>query len=283
VGYGGKYGQQYGLDEAEPPSGAVAFVFRQDETVTAVDTLPEHWLGRERRQDETVTAVDGVQQSPKAYNYREDETVTATDGVDELAESAADDRTTSIPLRLSQYEPVVDLNMVEARLTHRARYYLARGIHDGTLLQPVRFELGSGWENPRWGEPPKPSPDATEVANLVHEGSIFDGQMYMEEANASTLVIRCGSPEAPAFNPSELMIYAEIRHSSNSEENYRQIPFANATFPSWFHTTDQRFITRIVLPLGYGERMETYQRPPIRISNEIVSAVDTVTVVKSTP
>ncbi|NIT77394.1 MAG: hypothetical protein GWN58_23570 [Anaerolineae bacterium] len=277
MGYGGKYGQQYGLDEpfGEEPTG---FVFRRDETVTAVDTLPAHWLGRLRREDETVTAVDDVVWAPRAYNRREDETATATDGVDEILEDAAADRDTTAPVHLKPYEPLVDLNMVEARLTNRARYYIARGLHDGTLLQPVRYELGAGWENPRWGEPPKPSPDATEVANLVHEGSIWDGQMLLEEANASTLAIRCAGPDEPSYNPTELMVYAEIRHSSIADENFHQIPFACATFPSWFHTTDQRFITRIILPLGYGARVEKYQRPPIRIIHEDLFAVDTVTV-----
>lgn len=277
MGYGGKYGQQYGLDEpfGEEPT---VFEFRSDETVTAVDTLPDHWLNRFRREDEVVTAVDTKDWHPHSYSRREDDTATAYDGVDEKQESAADDRVTTIPLRLAPYEPLVDLNMVEARLTSRARYYLARGIHDGTLLQPVRYELGTGWENPRWGEPPKPSPDATEVTNLVHEGSIWDSQMILEEANASTLAIRCAGPEEPSYNPTELMVYAEVRHSPNEDENYHEIPFACATFPSWFHTTAQRFNTRIVLPLGYGARVDKYVRPPIRIVNEEVFAVDTVRV-----
>lgn len=277
MGYGGKYGQQYGLDPGELGFGPVSYSYRRDEIVTAVDATDAR-KGYERREDEVVTAVDSLGWSPHAFVRREDETVTATDGVDEVLEDAADDRATTSPVRVRLYEPVVDLNMVEARLTNRARYYLARGIHDGTLVQPVRFELGSGWENPRWGEPPKPSLDATEVAHKVWEGSIYDGLMYMEEANASTLVIRCGGPEAPDTNPTELMIYAQIRHSSNSDENYREIPFASACFPSWFHTTAQRFSTRIVLPLGYGARVEKYQRPPYRAANEYVTAVDTVTV-----
>lgn len=170
----------------------------------------------------------------------------------------ASDYTTTIPVRKEPYEPVVDLNMVEARLTNRARYYVSRGIHDGTILQPIRYELGSGWENPRWGEPPKPSPDATEVAFKAYGGSIYDGRMVLEEANASTLSIRCAGPEAPDYELSEIMVYAEIRNSPNVDENNRQIPFASATFPSWFHTTGQRFITRIIMPLGYGARVDTY-------------------------
>jgi hypothetical protein len=277
VGYGGKYGQQYGLDPGILGEGPVAFSFRRDETLTAVDA-GEARKGYERREDEAVTAVDGSQHSPHAYSRREDEVVTATDGVDEVLADAATDRATTLPVKARPYEPVVDLNMVEGRLTNRARYYLARGIHDGTLLQPVRFELGTGWENPRWGEPPKPSPDATEVSSVIYEGSLYDGHMYLEEANASTLVIRCAGPDAPEFNPTEVMIYAQIRHSSNSEENYREIPFASACFPTWFHTTAQRFVTRIVLPLGYGARVDKYHRPPIRIQNEVATAVDTVTV-----
>lgn len=280
MGYGGKYGQQYGLDLSG--LGFEEFSFRRDEVVTAIDELPAHWLERYRRADEVVTAVDVVFNSPHAYHRISNEVVAASDGVEEIIEdAAAADRATAAPVRLKTYLPVVDLNMIEARLTNRARYYLSRGICDGTLLHPVRYELGSGWENPRWGEPCKPAPDATEVVALVHAGSLFDGQMILEEANASTLVIRCASPETPDFNPTELMVYAEIRHSSRIDENYRQIPFASATFPAWFHTTGQRFLARIVVPLGVGARVETYQRPPSRAQAEEAVAVDTVTVLVS--
>ena len=217
-----------------------------ESTDTGASWAPLVWI------DGNLLTGLGAVGTGQDYAFQSDETLVATDSV--RYPVAAVDAQTSRPA-FEPYEPVVDLNMVEARLTNRARYYISRGMHDGTSLQPVRFELGTGWENPRWGEPPKPSPDATEVANKVYEGSIWDSRMYSEEANASTLAIRCAGPEEPGYTPTELMVYAVIRNSPNPDENYREIPFANATFPSWFYTTDQRFITRIVLPLGYGARV----------------------------
>jgi len=277
MGYGGKYGQQYGLDEPPAGAGAVAFERTNNDLAAAIDTVRAH-PGPVFQVDEVVTAVDTLVHGPRAFERFGSDTVVATDGFTPDTAAAKGDRVTS-PEKHGPYEPVIDLNMVEARLTNRSRYYLARGIHDGTLLQPVRYELGTGWENPRWGEPPKPSPDSTEVANFAYEGSIYNNRMLLEEANASTLVIRCEGPVEPSFNPTEVMIYAQIRNSSNSDENYREIPFANATFPSWFHTTNQQFTSRIVVPLGVGARVPSYQAPPQRIVGDTVTAIDTVTVV----
>ncbi len=149
------------------------------------------------------------------------------------------------------YTPVIDLNLLRVSLTSRARYFIARGAGDGTVLVPTRFVLGAGWENPRWGEMPFPSPEATEVSNPVFEGSIYDGLLQVEEANASTFVLRCAGPTPSMdFTPTEVMVYAEIHNSPLATENYREIPFACATFPSWFHVSDQRFVTRLVLPVG---------------------------------
>lgn len=142
------------------------------------------------------------------------------------------------------YQPVVDLNMVEARLTHRSRYYVSRGMHDGTGLRLTRFVLGAGWENPRWGAPCKPSADATEVSNAVYEGYVVT-----ERANDKTLVVRCAGEVAPAYQVQEIMIYAQIFNSPITGESMKEIPFASATFPEWFHTTGQRFVTRILISM----------------------------------
>jgi hypothetical protein len=194
----------------------------------------------------TNTGIQDEIQSPgwepsKFYSFRSDEAVTAYDAP--AAPGSADDVPTSRPV-FEPYEPVVDLNMVEARLTNRARYYISRGMHDGTALRPTRFVLGAGWENPRWGEPCKPSPDATEVTSEV-----FEGLVVSEAANPKTLVVRCEGQVAPAYQVQEVMVYAQIHNSPYSGESLKEIPFASATFPEWFHTTGQRFVARIVIPM----------------------------------
>jgi hypothetical protein len=188
-------------------------------------------------------AQDPGWQPGQVYSFREDETVTATDGGEAIPTGPPEDAPTT---RFKQvpYEPVVDLNMVEGRLTNRARYYISRGMHDGTSLTPVRFVLGAGWENPRWGEPCKPSPDATEVSSALYEGYVVN-----EEANEKTLVVRCEGLVAPDYWVQEVMIYARIVHSPVVGESYKEIPFASATFPQWFHTTGQWFVARIVIPM----------------------------------
>jgi len=177
-------------------------------------------------------------QPSQAFERRNDDTVTA---VDTLPEQAGDLITRRF---LPAYEPVIDLNMVEARLTNRARYYIARGMHDGTALHPTRCVLGTGWEAPRWGEPPKPSPDATEVTNAV-----FEVDVQVEVANYKTLVVRCEGPVEPDYEVQEVMVYAQILNSPVTGESLREIPFANATFPTWFHTVGQRFVARLVIPM----------------------------------
>jgi hypothetical protein len=142
------------------------------------------------------------------------------------------------------YEPVVDLNMVRATLTNRARFYIARGMHDGTVLQPLRYVLGAGWESPRWGEPPLPAPDSTDITNAVYEADVV-----MEEANDKTLVLGCYGPEAPSYRVQEVLVYARILNTPYADEVHREIPFACATFPEWFHTPGQRFTARLVIPM----------------------------------
>jgi len=142
------------------------------------------------------------------------------------------------------YAPVVDLNMVRATLTNRARYYIARGMHDGTILQPVRYVLGAGWESPRWGEPPLPAPDSTEVSNPV-----FEADIELEIANEKTLVLSCHGPEAPSYRVQEVMVYARILNTPYPDEVHREIPFACATFPEWFHAAGQKFSARLVIPM----------------------------------
>lgn len=196
----------------------------------------------------TNPGVQDEAQSPgwepgQDYSFRKDETVTATDGWEVTPVGPPQDAPTTRP-RQVPYEPVVDLNMVEGRLTNRARYYISRGMHDGTSLTPVRFVLGAGWENPRWGEPCKPSADATEVASSLYEGLVVN-----EQANAKTLVVRCEGQVAPDYWVQEVMIYARIVNSPDVGESYKEIPFASATFPQWFHTTGQWFVARIVIPM----------------------------------
>jgi len=197
----------------------------------------------------TNAGIQEEQQSPgwepsKAFSFRSDETVTAEDGTGAFPVGPPEDAPTTIKPHLMPYEPLVDLNMVEGRLTNRARYYIARGMHDGTCLKPVRFVLGAGWENPRWGEPCKPSPDATEVSSVVFEGAVVN-----EAANDRTLVVRCEGEVAPTYQVQEVMVYAQIRNSPIPGESYKEIPFACATFPQWFHTTGQWFVARLVIPM----------------------------------
>ena len=142
------------------------------------------------------------------------------------------------------YEPVVDLNMVKATLTSRARYYISRGAHDGTILQPTRFVLGAGWENPRWGEPSRPSQEATEVSLAVAEGAVV-----VEQANPMALSVSVAGAVAPAYSVQEVMVYARITNSPDAVENMKEIPFACATVPQWFHAPGQRFSARIIIPL----------------------------------
>jgi len=177
-------------------------------------------------------------QPSQAFEFVSNEMVTA---VDTLPQESADELTRRY---LPPYEPVIDLNMVEARLTNRARYYISRGMHDGTSLYPTRFVLGTGWESPRWGEPPKPSPDTTEVTAEVYEGDVV-----LEEANPKPLVIRCEGPEAPSYGVQEVMVYAIIRNSPVTGESFKEIPFACAVFPAWFHTAGQQFVARLVIPM----------------------------------
>jgi hypothetical protein len=151
---------------------------------------------------------------------------------------------------IAPYGPVIDLSLINVALSSRARYYIARGAHDGTLLTPSRFVLGLGWENPRWGELPYPSSGSTEVAHFLFEGSVYDGSLGIEAANSKTLVLRCECPILMDGAPTEIMVYAEIHNSPVATENYREIPFACATFPSWFYVSDQNFVTRLVLPVG---------------------------------
>ncbi|MHC4816598.1 MAG: hypothetical protein ACYTF8_00870 [Planctomycetota bacterium] len=179
----------------------------------------------------------------KTYSYREDESVTAEAGHGAAPVGPPEDAPTTRP-HIEPYEPLVDLNMVEARLTNRARYFIARGMHDGTSIKPVRFVLGAGWENPRWGEPCKPSPDATEVA-----GEVFEGPVVSEQANDRTLVVRCEGEVAPIYQVQEVMVYAQIFNSPFPGESLKEIPFACATFPQWFHTTGQWFVARLVIPM----------------------------------
>ncbi len=188
-------------------------------------------------------AQDPGWEPQKSYSYREDESVTAEDGHDTTPVGPPEDAPTTRP-HIEPYEPLVDLNMVEGRLTNRARYYIARGMHDGTGLKPVRFVLGAGWENPRWGEPCKPSPDATEVA-----GEVFEGFVVSEQANPKTLVLRCEGEVAPIYAVQEVMVYAQIFNSPFPGESLKEIPFACATFPQWFHTTGQWFVARLVIPM----------------------------------
>jgi hypothetical protein len=302
VGLGDKYGQSYGLDDVGAAGGGgVAYSFTRAETVTAVDGVTVFsgiaYAFREdevvqvldgtvivqgdyyaRRSDEVVTANDFASISPKDYHYREDEVVAAQDDVTEDTSTIVKDWPTSkAPSKRGRYEPVVDLNMVRASLTNRGRFYLARGIHDGTIVQPVAFDLGGGWENPRWGEPPQPSADSTEVSNKVFSGSIYDGHMVLEEANPSTLAICIKGEVAPDYEATEVMVYAKILNSPYDDETHREIPFACATFPSWFHTPGQMFSSRLIIPLGTGVKVPTIEIPH-RIRHEIVNVVDSVCV-----
>jgi len=302
VGLGDKYGQSYGLDELGGiAGGGIAYEFSNAENVTAVDGVTvikgQGYAYRSdevvtvldgvivvqgdyyaRRSDEVVTAVDAVRLSPWDYHYRSDEVVTALDDAKALPLGAEGDYPTAkAPSKLGRYEPVVDLNMVRATLTNRGRYYMARGIHDGTIVQPVRFVLGSGWENPRWGEPPLPSPDSTEVSNPRFEGTAYDGHLILEEANPSTLAICIRGEEGAAYEPSEVMVYAQIRNSPYPEEAHREIAFACATFPVWFHAPTQVFSSRLIIPLGVGVRVPNIEIPH-KVAHEVVRAVDTVCV-----
>ena len=299
MGYGSLYGSQFGFEPLGEAGGGFAYSVTQSDTVTTSDTGSRTQSAHRIETDnptatdahsytvgtpyavshaDVVTVFSTHQIVPIDYEVSHSDTVTASDAGASSPEFGASDQPSTGPANYRIYEPVVDLNMVQAVLTTRARRYLSRAVTDGTALRPNRFEFGAGWENPRWGELPKPSPDATEVGSVLYEGYL-GADMEIEEANASTLAIRCGGDVAPAYSPAEVMVYAQIRNSPYSSENYREIPFACAVFPQWFHSPGQRFVTRIVIPLGDGTRVRVDVPPPRVLGADNVSVSDALTVV----
>ena len=144
---------------------------------------------------------------------------------------------------------MLDLGLVKATLTSVGRYYAARAHTDGTALQPYRAELGSGYNNPRWGETLLPSQESTGVVNMVWEGDLANGRVWLERANPRTLVIRIAGPINSSVRITEAMVYARIVSSPYLSEVGSEIPWASVAFPEWFHATDQQFVLRIVLPM----------------------------------
>jgi len=153
------------------------------------------------------------------------------------------------------------MGAVRASLTHEGRRYLARSPVDGLYLTVTRFVLGTGRTyDPSWYQVPQSSPDSTTLVMAVFMGSVATGDMIVEEANASSLSLRCRGPAKPLSPPpNELIIYARINHSPTATDLGREIPFACVRLQPWFAapaaSPAQRFVARVVIPLGSGTRV----------------------------
>lgn len=182
---------------------------------------------------------------------------------------------------------ITRMRTVLASLTHEARWHMARAAYMGSRLTPCFFTLGTGWNEPRWNTLPDPSGASTQIIAPVFHGSAAAGQITMEEANASTLVLRLSTYDAFASQVNEVLIYARINNDSTYKG--RVIPFASCRWPTWYHApasgsyAKQRFVARVIIPLGTGARVtentafnQRYLDDSVSVADSVVKNVDYV-------
>jgi hypothetical protein len=147
------------------------------------------------------------------------------------------------------YAPYLEPGLVEAAYTSVGRYYLARGVGDGTAIQPYRFVMGGGgWNTGLWGSARLASPEVTQVTDPQWEGNLINNRMTMQLANDKTLVIRCVGPTNPTYHLNEILVYARI-YSRLLRMKFPGNSFCKCCFSSWFSVTDQKQVLRLILPL----------------------------------
>ena len=216
--------------------------------------VPQIWLAQdtasmilEGNVSDSVSVSDLVSTTIyRSFQFSHGENATASD---QTQPYSVQDFIGSGLIAKRKFEPLVDPLIIRATITAQGRKVLDRSAREGLSVSPVRFTLGTGFENPRWGNEEAAAQDATDLASTVlFEGSVWTGELTLESANPKTLVIRCSGP-ASAQGVTEILVYAQIRHCL-TEDNFREIPFASATVPIWCSTPGQVFVARIVIPLG---------------------------------
>lgn len=114
--------------------------------------------------------------------------------------------------------------VVRANLTTIGRFYLAKSLATGMVIIPHKFNLGLS------SLPFSKNylQEANAIDQVVASGSVLGGTMRKIPSSSTTLCFCCYS-NSPIF-VSTIMIYAYIRNSAYSGENFLEFPFAHASF-----------------------------------------------------
>jgi len=225
------------------------FVFVKFDEVTTTDLCATNRIFRSNH--DSITVSDSVHVFWRGYTFT-------------LAEK--------IPTRM---------RTVRAVLTHEARRFLSYAIYTGATVRPVSFVLGTGWNEQRWNTLPAPSGASTQVVNPIFTGTAVANQLQLEEANASTLCVRISTYNEFASQANEVLLYAKIHR----DPYYKGlvIPFASCRFPTWHHapavgsSSKQYFVTRILIPLGMGIRVDENTAFKQQYTADTVTATDSLT------
>jgi hypothetical protein len=121
------------------------------------------------------------------------------------------------------------LLQVDAEVTYKARYYMARGSTDGTSIIAVEFEVGQGGFDPFNYKAALPvNPDAQTLYDPVFQ-DVID---YYEHPNPENACHYCLLESAEAnVTLGEIAIYSEIQNSPIVAENGTRFISAIGHFP----------------------------------------------------
>jgi hypothetical protein len=138
------------------------------------------------------------------------------------------------PTLPTPYPPPHGSRTPRAALTSMGRE-LVRLAQQGQPFTLIRARLGTSWEQPRWNRFPYSSEDTTALVEPTAWGSV-----WVENIRSHALVCRCEFAQVTS-GAQELIVFA--RTGSLCE-----VPFATVTFPPVFLATNQRWVTRVVIP-----------------------------------
>lgn len=147
----------------------------------------------------------------------------------------------------------LQVQVATGHLTSVARNLIAKAHRLGWRITPSRFVLSGGRH--RATIPWEPSQEVASPRTTLYMGSIALGSMILEEANASSLVVKCVVPVIPTLQQSSVLVYCRLKGTGSTVLENRDWPFATCVWPPWYLTTNQTLVARVVIPFGQGIRV----------------------------
>lgn len=134
---------------------------------------------------------------------------------------------------------------VDAEMTTRARYILARGSVDGTSLWPKEFSVGTGgFDAYDYAVALPVNPDSVTLDADLFRDTIDN----YEEPNDQCASFHCILENGEANQTlGEIGIWAEIQNSPVAGENGTQILFAIGHFPLQAKNSSMRYGLRVIV------------------------------------